>query len=126
MKKIARVFSCLGSRKADLVINRDFKTVRVFYFHHRGATQIPVGVVTVAKGQAVHATVALVIDCSIIEEPTDTSTLVDRLISVCSMKFQGKTYSTAVVVNDQSETIELANRMNTGGADPSLTIFCIP
>lgn len=55
-------------------------------FHHRGPAKIPVGVVTVAKGQAIDAAMTLVVDRSVIEESTDASSLVESLVIVYVMK----------------------------------------
>lgn len=55
-------------------------------FHHRGPAKVSIGIVTVTKGQTINATVALVVDCSIIKESTDAASLIDPLIIVCLMR----------------------------------------
>lgn len=68
--------ACLVGREADFVVHGDLEErVGVLELHHRGTTQVSVCVVTVPKCQAIDTAVGLVICCSIIQEPTNTSTL---------------------------------------------------
>lgn len=69
-------YAYLVARKAELVINSHLKgRVRLLQTHNRRPTQVPVRVIAMAKCQAVYASVALVVRCTIVEEPSDTTTL---------------------------------------------------
>ena len=71
-----RVVTCLVGRKAESVVHSHFKgRVRLLETHDRRTTQIAVRIVAVAKSQAVHAPVALVVRCAIVKKSPDGTTL---------------------------------------------------
>lgn len=75
------VFTYLVCREAKLVVNSNFKDgLGVLELHNGWTTQIAVRVVTVAKRQCVWAVMALVISGTVVQEPTDTATLFNRLV----------------------------------------------
>lgn len=95
--------------EADLVIHGHLKErVGVLQPHHRRPSQIPIGIVTASEGKAVDIAVTLVVCCAIVQESTNTSA------------------PSTVCINDESEAIELAHGVDTGGANASLTVFGIP
>lgn len=75
---------------------------------HRRPAQISVGIVAVSESKTVDTAVALVVCCSVVQEPANTST------------------SSAVGINDKSKAVKLAHSIDTGGANPGLTVFGVP
>jgi hypothetical protein len=120
----------LASRETSLVIDSDLEDrVGVLDFHDGGSAQVAVGIITVAESKAVDTAVTLEVCRAVVQESADASTLLIQLAGALlktGTLVGRKTYPAAMCINDKRESIELADSIDARGANPGLSILCIP